>query len=241
MNGMQQGNDSPSIGDGDVINFLIAVFPSISDIYIQGHPFQNAFSSLSKSREVFFRWLDGYRQSELEAPLNPSLQPPLFGIFSHSRVRNLLHHLLEEGSAFTQRIDDEDVTQKCNEIKDVIIDDLMEYLRRLSTIEEDTRLQRNPSERDMRSSVREIVSGGPNQQDGTSQDIERSEWFLAWEDEFRGSALENLEVKLRLNVKALQTAHKEKIGMSRIIPIVQSSGTGKSRLAEQYAIDMTLG
>ena len=81
----------------------------------------------------------------------------------------------------------------------------------------------------------EVVSGGQNQQDGTSQDIEHSEWFLAWEDEFRGSALENLEVKLSLNVQALRTERKDKINMSRIIPIVQSSGTGKSRLAEQYA------
>ena len=84
---------------------------------------------------------------------------------------------------------------------------------------------------------REIVSGGLNQQDATSQDIEYSEWFLAWKDEFRGSALENLEVKLSLNVQALRTAHEDKIDMSRIIPIVQSSGTGKSRLAEQYATD----
>ena len=240
MKGLQQPNDSPSIQDVDVINFLISVFPSISHISCPG-PAQKAFSSLSKtSCVVFFGWLNGYRESELEAPLNSASQTPLFGILSRSRVTHLLHHLLEEGGTFTQRIDDEDITQKCNEIKDVIIYDLMEYLRNLSNIEGNTRLQRNPSERDLRSLTREVVSGGPNQQDGTSQDIEHAEWFFAWEDEFRGSALENLELKLRLNVEALQTTCKDKIGMSRIIPIVQSSGTGKSRLAEQYATNTTL-
>jgi hypothetical protein len=114
-------------------------------------------------------------------------------------------------------------------------------LRKHSIIEENTRLQRNPSEKGLKSLASGVVSGGPNQQDGTSQDIEHSEWFLAWEDEFRGSALENLEVKLRLNVEALQSAREDKIGMSRIIPIVQSSGTGKSRLAEQYVTNTTFG
>ena len=110
----------------------------------------------------------------------------------------------------------------------------MEYLRRLSISEANAQSQK---EGDLKRSPsgRQIVSGGQNQQDSTSQDIEHSEWFLAWEDEFRGSALENLEVKLSLNVQVLRTARNDKIGMSRIIPIVQSSGTGKSRLAEQYA------
>jgi len=63
-------------------------------------------------------------------------------------------------------------------------------------------------------------------------DIGREEWDRAWTCEFHGNVLKKLEAKLRLNVHAV-TKDGRKETMSRIIPVVQSSGTGKSRLAEE--------
>ena len=58
------------------------------------------------------------------------------------------------------------------------------------------------------------------------------EWDAAWDTEFRGHVLKRLELKLHLNVQAV-TNDENKRYMSRIIPVVQASGTGKSRLAEE--------
>ena len=58
------------------------------------------------------------------------------------------------------------------------------------------------------------------------------EWDAAWNTEFRGHVLKRLELKLHLNVQAI-TNDQNKHQMSRIIPVVQASGTGKSRLAEE--------
>jgi hypothetical protein len=240
MKSLQQRKESEFIGDMDVIDFLIRVFPTASVISRPG-PIRDTLNSISQiSVDVLFGWLTRYRESELDTLKNPSSQVPLFGIFSQSPVRTLLYFLLEYASAFDSTIDDENVLQSCNEIRDAILKDLMEYLERFSISEANARSQKQGDLKHSPSG-HGIVFGGQNQQDGTSQDIEHSEWFLAWEDEFRGSALENLEVKLTLNVQALQTSHKDKIEMSRIIPIVQSSGTGKSRLAEQYVTNSMLG
>src|SRR5213076_750331 len=100
-------------------------------------------------------------------------------------VGTLLYSLLEDACAFHSDIDDEDVVHSCNEIKDVILVDLMAYLRRLS-IEEANAQPQKQGDLKRSFSGRQVVSGGQNQQDITSQDIEHSEWFLAWEDEFRG-------------------------------------------------------
>ena len=60
-------------------------------------------------------------------------------------------------------------------------------------------------------------------------------WQDAWEQPFRGLALTALETKLQLNAQAIRTDFKKE-QMSRIIPVVQASGTGKSRLAEEYGL-----
>ena len=234
MKNLKEGKESQSIEQIDVVNFLIEVLPSIQDIFIL-HPIHTAFSQLSKSSlYVLFGWLNGYQKSELDTLTNPSSQTLLSNTFSQSSVLPLLYSLLEGGRTFLGNVDDKGLAQECDEIKDAILNDLMEYLRRLSIAEATAKLQ---TQRDLKHTPpgSEVVSGGPNQQDAITQDIEHSEWFHAWEEEFRGSALDNLEVKLSLNVQALNTGRKDKIHMSRIIPIVQSSGTGKSRLAEQYA------
>src|SRR5271169_521227 len=100
MKSLQQRNDSPCIRDIDIVKFLIKVFPSWSDIDDES-PIKRAFTSLSKtSGDVFFQWLYSYRQFELEVLLTDSSQNSMFDIVSQSRVRNLLYHLLEEGSTF---------------------------------------------------------------------------------------------------------------------------------------------
>jgi len=56
----------------------------------------------------------------------------------------------------------------------------------------------------------------------------------AWKDKFHGEALGNLQKKLNLHVSSVTDPNKRsKHNMSRIIPVVQASGTGKSRLAEE--------
>ena len=78
------------------------------------------------------------------------------------------------------------------------------------------------------------VHGQMNAQEGRRTLIDPSAWKEAWKEPFRGTALDSLETKLARNLQALNKRERYKVGMSRIIPIVQSSGTGKSRLAEEY-------
>src|SRR5208282_3134354 len=79
-----------------------------------------------------------------------------------------------------------------------------------------------------------------NTQEGWVTKLFPEDWEYAWKQPFRGKSLMLLKQKLALNVDALQQAETptlkriSKLEMSRIIPIIQSSGTGKSRLAEEY-------
>ena len=77
---------------------------------------------------------------------------------------------------------------------------------------------------------------GMNLQEGLDGDLlSWGGWQDAWKQPFRGQALAALETKLQLNAHAIRTDfNKEQ--MSRIIPVVQASGTGKSRLAEEYGL-----
>lgn len=101
------------------------------------------------------------------------------------------------------------------------------------------------SDQGLEKGLSETVAGlvGEGSQDGVNNDLQLDDWQYAWKQPFRGKSLMLLKQKLALNVDALQRAPKplpekdviSKLGMSRIIPIVQSSGTGKSRLAEEYS------
>lgn len=75
--------------------------------------------------------------------------------------------------------------------------------------------------------------GRMNMQDSIRSQLDYSTWQTAWKQPFHGTALKSLETKLARNVEALIKSEPGKAEMSRIIPIVQSSGTGKSRLAEE--------
>lgn len=69
----------------------------------------------------------------------------------------------------------------------------------------------------------------------TQEDIytfTREVWEEAWHSPFHGDVLKRLELKLHNNSDMVVTEAKKEY-MSRIIPVVQSSGTGKSRLAEE--------
>jgi len=66
-------------------------------------------------------------------------------------------------------------------------------------------------------------------------------WQKAWNQPFRGGALHALETKLQLNAEAIRESPDcDKRDMSRIIPVVQASGTGKSRLSEEYGSFLSL-
>src|SRR5208282_2739222 len=112
---------------------------------------------------------------ELDTLRNPSSQTLLSNTFSQSSALSLLYSLLEGGRTSLGNVDDKGLAQKCHEIKDAILNDLIKYLRRLSIAEATAKLQ---TQRDLKHTPPggEVVSGGPNQQDATSQDIEHSEW-----------------------------------------------------------------
>src|SRR5439155_803620 len=85
-----------------------------------------------------------------------------------------------------------------------------------------------------RQAAQSLSTVGMNMQeklDGGLLDLQ--EWQNAWNHPFRGRALHALETKLQLNAHAIRNDDK-KAQMSRIIPVVQASGTGKSRLSEEY-------
>ena len=76
--------------------------------------------------------------------------------------------------------------------------------------------------------------GRNNLQEGLDAGIlDSHRWQKAWNYPFHGRALDALEQKLQLNARAIKM-DPAKRHMSRIIPIVQASGTGKSRLSEEY-------
>lgn len=75
---------------------------------------------------------------------------------------------------------------------------------------------------------------GMDSQEGVNGDLlDSGRWQNAWNQPFRGRALAALEIKLHLNAHAVRNDEKKE-QMSRIIPVVQASGTGKSRLSEEY-------
>jgi hypothetical protein len=60
-------------------------------------------------------------------------------------------------------------------------------------------------------------------------------WEEAWMAKYRGDALEDLEVKLQsLREQVKSVARDEGRTLSRLVPVVQSSGAGKSRLADEF-------
>jgi hypothetical protein len=74
---------------------------------------------------------------------------------------------------------------------------------------------------------------GMNKQEGLDGDlIDYNDWLQAWNQPFRGQVLDALETKLQLNADAIRMDDKKTM-MSRIISVVQASGTGKSRLSEE--------
>jgi hypothetical protein len=75
----------------------------------------------------------------------------------------------------------------------------------------------------------ELPSALPQSERQNLCTIDDREWGNAWATKFHGT---RLEYKLHLNACAVAT-NSEKKRMSRIIPLVQASGTGKSRLAEE--------
>ena len=136
MKSSQQRKESEVIGDMDVVNFLIRVFPTYYVVACP-NPIRDAVNSISQiSTDVFLGWINHYRESELDILKNPSSQASSFGIFSQSSIHLLLYSLLKDGCASLHDTDNEDFVQKYAEIKNAIFNDLMTYLRNLSIDEE---------------------------------------------------------------------------------------------------------
>ena len=152
------------------------------------------------------------------------------GLLSESQVWRLLKNLLQDcdkGKVPTTQRDFRFI-----EISQALLTCLRQYLAELKVDEEDEEIAREISGSHSSESLTSVV--GMNWQDGVDGDLVPSrQWRDAWNQPFRGRALVALENKLLLNAHAIKS-DRNKEQMSRIIPVVQSSGTGKSRLAEEY-------
>lgn len=147
-------------------------------------------------------------------------------VLSNSQVLSSIKNLLEDydkGKAPTQ-IEE----FRLIEISQELLLSMRRHLTGLKDVEETARRFT-----ELRVSVR-----GMNSQEGLDGDLlPWKEWQNAWNQPFRGQALAALETKLQLNAHAIRTDIKKE-QMSRIIPVVQASGTGKSRLSEEYGLSL---
>ena len=106
--------------------------------------------------------------------------------------------------------------------------------RHLADLEDDERLARKAAD-----SLKFTSIGGMDMQEALDAGLFHTEdWQNAWNQPYRGRPLHALENKLQLNAHAIRNDVK-KAQMSRIIPVVQASGTGKSRLSEEYSALLT--
>jgi len=146
------------------------------------------------------------------------------GVLSNPQVLSGVKNLLpsyHKGEAPTQTDD-----ARLIEISQELVLSMRQHLTDLRDAEEAAQ-----GYRELSLSVR-----GMNLQEGLDGDLlPWGGWQDAWKQPFKGQALAALETKLQLNAHAIRTDLKKE-QMSRIIPVVQASGTGKSRLAEEYGL-----
>ena len=147
---------------------------------------------------------------------------------------DLIFKIREFNYSLNEKVASVEVTKdsRLKEIVSSLMACMKEFLSALSLIEV-SRMQESGSPR----SASPPIVGSQNSQDATTAEFDA--WLSAWKVPYHGSALRNLETKLQLNVRAVRgigvraLERENKRSMSRIIPLVQSSGTGKSRLAEE--------
>ena len=147
---------------------------------------------------------------------------------------NLILKIREFNYSLDEKIASVEVIKdsKLKDIVSTLMACMKEFLSALSLIEV-SRMQQSDSPR----SESPPIVGNQNSQDAVTTEFDA--WLSAWKVPYHGPALRYLETKLQLNVRAVrgigmrESESDKKRFMSRIIPLVQSSGTGKSRLAEE--------
>ena len=172
-------------------------------------------------------WVSNFVKVYLTSPSegNPSL-------ISKSQVLSLVNNLFqdcEKGGAPAQANDDRVVK---------ISEELLLCMRQyLADLKDDEELAQQAQSLTLKSCA---FSRGSNMQEAIDGDLlDLQEWQNAWNQPFRGRSLHALETKLQLNAHAIRNNDKKE-QMSRIIPVVQASGTGKSRLSEEYGLFLTI-
>ena len=218
-------HDAIQSGDGmaehsiDVDGFLLAVF-QVSTVHFGtelapkfGPPDRARFQAINWACCLWMRkWFGDFQQNKGTVSL-----------FQTSQVPNLVQTLLED-------IEKGDIPASENDDRILRISENW-LLCMCQYIDEGAR----STEPFLTAAVR-----GMNMQEALDGDLLDSEdWQQAWNQPFRGRALNALETKLQLNANAIRMDRK-KADMSRIIPVVQASGTGKSRLAEEYGSFLTM-
>jgi len=173
--------------------------------------------------EACWNWAQSFSSiCLLQSKNTPSLVPT-------SQVPSLVQNLLQDidkGDVPTSEID-----HRIFGISEGLLACMRQYLEDLKN--EETLVQ--STEQSLTLAVR-----GMNMQEALDGDLlDPKDWQQAWNQPFRGQALDALETKLQLEADAIRTDYK-KAQMSRIIPVVQASGTGKSRLSEEYGSFPTL-
>ena len=203
----------------DVYRFLRRVFYKLSS------PLDTALISAlgpidDALFEVIYTACQNWAQSFADIYLPQSKDQP--SLVPTSQVPSLVQNLLQDiDKGHTPASENDD---RIFRISGELLSCMRQYLEDLKNEEELAR----STEHSLALTVR-----GMDMQEGLDGDLlDPEDWQRAWNQPFRGRALDALETKLQLNADAIRTDDK-KAEMSRIIPVVQSSGTGKSRLSEE--------
>jgi len=180
------------------------------------------FPSVDLQKEIFdscYSWVQHFYTASNHTPI----------LISKPQVLSLVKTLFEDcanGMAPVEPSDD-----RIAKISEEFLLCLREYLA-------DLRKQQELSHQ-MEPVTFESVQGDCMQERIDDGLLNTEAWQNAWNQEFRGKSLLALQTKLQLHAEAIKTGGT-RAKMSRIIPVVQASGTGKSRLAEEYGFFLTL-
>ena len=206
----------------DVVEFLWHVFNQLGLALVQqaslfGRPVYPSF----------LHWITSFMSGALLTNSDSASNVPI-GL--HEASYDTIESFLED--YFHGNLDQSELATRTNQI----VDDLVRWMEGFLS-----RLVSEQGVQDKESSGRVFARPADlNCQEGWVTKPCLEDWQNAWRQPFRGNSLMFLKQKLALNVNALQRGRKPssgkitKLEMSRLIPIVQSSGTGKSRLAQEY-------
>ena len=203
--------------------FLFDVFMKVSTDFVQqSGSFDRSVSS------SYYKWITSFSADHVITMNNSGSERSTSKSMLQDSADSI-EMFLED--YFREILDQTELKTRVNQIADNLFHCMEDYLSH-------PEIERDLDDEVLSAGISGLV--GMNTQEGWITKLSPEDWQYAWKQPFRGKSLIFLKQKLALNVDALQRAERpsikriSKLEMSRIIPIIQSSGTGKSRLAEEY-------